>query len=117
MGSELISSILVLIGAGFMVFSIRMGRSLQRDVPKKLNKRWQILIYLKFFFLAGYLIFVTILFSNYNFPLELVTGCIFLGGAFFVFIVINLSKDTIRSIQEKEKEITEINSALEEKVL
>jgi signal transduction histidine kinase len=117
MEPKLIAGILVLIGAGFMVFSIGLGRSLQRVVPNKLKKRWQILILLKLFFLAGYLFFVSILFSSYNFPLELVTGIIFLGGAFFVFIVINLSKDTIRSIQEKEKEITEINSALEEKVL
>jgi len=107
MGPDLIASILVLTGAGFMVFSIRLGRSLQRVVPNKLQKRWQILILLKVFFLAGYLSFVSLLFSSYNFPLELVTGIIFLGGAFFVFIVINISKDTIRSIKEKEKEIKE----------
>jgi C4-dicarboxylate-specific signal transduction histidine kinase len=117
MGPDLIASILVLIGAGFMVFSIRLGRSLQRVVPNKLKKRWQILILLKLFFLAGYLLFVSILFSSYNLPLELVTGIIFLGGAFFVFIVINLSKDTIRNIKEEKKEISEINSALELKVM
>ncbi len=113
---KIIASILVLIGAGFMVFSIRLGRILKRVVPNELKKRWQVLILLKVFFLAGYLFFVILLFSRYNFPLELVTGIIFLGGAFFVFIVINLSKDTIRSIKEKEKEITEINRELEAQV-
>jgi signal transduction histidine kinase len=117
MGPDVIASILVLIGAGFMVFSIRLGRGLQRVVPNELKKRWQILILLKLFFLAGYLLFVSILFSSYNLPLELVTGIIFLGGAFFVFIVINLSKDTIRNIKEEKKEISEINSALELKVM
>ena len=43
MGSELIAGILVLIGAGFMVFSIRLGRTLHRIVPANLNKRWQTL--------------------------------------------------------------------------
>jgi two-component system NtrC family sensor kinase len=113
MEPKLIAGILVLIGAGFMVFSIRLGSILKRAVPNKLKKRWQILILLKVFFLAGYLFFVSLLFSSYHFPLELVTGIIFLGGAFFVFIVINLSKDTIRSIKEKENEITEINRELE----
>ncbi len=116
MGPKLITSMLVLLGACFMVFSIGRSGSLQKVVPVTLKKRWQILIVLKVFILAGYLLFVGILFSSYHFPLELVPGIIFLGGAFFVFIVINLLTDTIRSIKENEKEITKINKALEVQV-
>ena len=48
-----------------------------------------------------------ILIINYQFPVELVTGCMFLGGAVFVFIIMNISQGTITTLQKAENELFE----------
>ena len=83
MGPELIASILVLIGAAFMIFSIKLGMSLQRVVPDKLKNRWKVLISLKLFFLAGYILFISILFSSYNFSARTCNGIYISGRCIF----------------------------------
>lgn len=61
------------------------------------------------FFLFSYISFDIIMISHLKFPLELVTGCVFLGGAVFVFIVINISRVTIASLQKAEEAIRVAN--------
>jgi putative nucleotidyltransferase with HDIG domain len=54
------------------------------------------------FFILGYLFFCIILISNMTFPVELVTGAVFLGGAFFVYIIVHISQRTIAALQTAE---------------
>lgn len=56
-----------------------------------------------YFFFAGYLTFLVLLNRVVEFPLELITGSVFFGGALFVFLVIRLNRNTIRRIQETEE--------------
>ncbi len=112
----LVTSLLVLCGAVFMVFAIMLGQQTKGQVPTELQRRWRILIVLMFFFLAGYLLFAAILLSNLKFPTELVTGPVFLGGACFVYIVVNLALDTIGRIRAAEQNLRLLNDSLEQRV-
>jgi len=71
---------------------------------------------LMFFFLAGYLAFLIILVNHITFPTEVVTGPVFLGGAFFVFIVINLTREVIRRVKAAEENLKLLNDSLEQRV-
>lgn len=113
---SLISGIMVIAGAVFMLAAIIHGKKLKPDVPDALVNKWRVMIVLMLFFLAGYLTFVAILISRVKLPTELVTGPVFLGGAFFVYIVINLSRDTIRKIRGTETELRQLNESLEQRV-
>src|SRR5208283_318393 len=99
----LATSLLVLFGAALMLFAILRGRKISALVPPELQSRWRIMISLMLFFLAGYLCLLVVLVKRLTFPIELITGPVFMGGALFVFIVINLSRDTIVKIQLAEK--------------
>ncbi len=67
-----------------------------------------------FFFMAGYFFFIFVFVKRLVFPIELITGLLFIGGAFFVFIVINLSRDTIVKIQSTAGELEKAENALRE---
>ncbi len=68
------------------------------------------------FFLSGYLVFVFILFKRVTLPYELVIGPVFAGGALFVFIVINFTRDIISLIKSAEEELRSMNVTLEQRV-
>lgn len=102
---ESITAIQILIGALIMLFSIAAGLKIKKDAPKKLSAKWTVTLSLMFFFFFGYIFTAMILILDATFPLELLTGAIFLGGACFVYIVIKLSQVTIRDINEKDKHI------------
>ncbi|MBU4153093.1 MAG: hypothetical protein KKD63_09450, partial [Proteobacteria bacterium] len=93
--STLLSSIMVGFGAGFLLVSILISKGVYSMVPKGLHAKWLTLTGLMCFFLIGYLGFIIIQHTNIPFPVELLVGAVFMGGAFFVFLVINLSKHTI----------------------
>ena len=67
-------------------------------------------------FSPGYLAFVAILASRLQIRSELVTGTIFLGGAIFVYIVVNLTRDTIARIKNTEEKLRELNETLEHRI-
>jgi len=62
-----------------------------------------VILYLMGLFIFGYLFFDIILIVDLPFPVELVTGCVFLGGAAFVFIIMNVSQSTIAALHKAEE--------------
>jgi len=66
---------------------------------------------------AGYLFLILIPAERFAFPLELLTDIVFLGGAIFVFIVINPSSETITKISMAGEDLRLLNDYLEERVV
>jgi PAS domain S-box-containing protein len=114
---EIVTSLLILCGAVFMAVAIFRSEKMRRNVPHEVQRRWRVMHVLMVFFLLGYLTFVTILVSRLQLHLELVTGMIFMGGAVFVFIVINLTRDTITRIKNAEEKLKELNETLEHRIV
>lgn len=106
---EIISVAQVAIGAILMLFPIAVSMRIRARVPEQLRSKWLVLIWLMGFFFVGYLLYIANLLSSGSLPLELVTGTIFMGGAFFVYRVISISSVTINDIRYKNKALqTEI---------
>jgi len=113
---RVVSIIVVLIGAVFLFLSFLPAREIWGNVSGNLRRQWLAILNLMAFFLLGYLFFDAVLFFNMHFPLELVTGGVFLGGAVFVFIIIHLSRSTIAERQKAEENIKALNESLEHRV-
>ena len=79
---KILSILMILIGAIFLFLSFSPARNIWGNVSGDLRRKWLIILYLMGFFILGYLFFDIILISNLPFPVELVTGGVFLGGAF-----------------------------------
>ena len=62
------------------------------------------------------LFFDIVLISSLPFPVELVTAGVFLGGAIFVYLIVNISQSTIAERQKAEEEIKVLNQSLEKRV-
>lgn len=112
-----ISSLLVLLGAIFMIAAITQGRKIRAEVPAELQRKWRIIITFMLFFLTGYLLFTAVLLGNLELPHELVTSPIFLGGAIFVFIMVSLTRSTITRMKRDEQEIRRLNVELGQKIV
>ncbi|MGV1098341.1 HD domain-containing phosphohydrolase [Thiovibrio sp. JS02] len=113
--SQLFSTVLVFPGILFLCAAALLCMQTYRQVPHSLQRRWLALTGLIAFFIFGYLFFVIIQIRRILFPVEIVTGLIFLGGAFFVFLVISLSRKTIYKVQETDREISRVNASLVQK--
>ncbi|MDZ4163676.1 MAG: HD domain-containing protein, partial [Smithellaceae bacterium] len=100
-----LSILMILIGAIFLLLSFLPARNIWRNVSGPLRWKWHIILYLMGFFILGYLFYDLILISNLPFRVELVTGGVFLGGAFFVYIIINISQSTIAAQKNAEETI------------
>jgi PAS domain S-box-containing protein len=112
-----VSLLLVLIGSVFLFKGFLPAKSIWRNVSGEHRNKWLVILILMTFFFFGYLLFDVVLFFNLPLPLELVTGVVFLGGAVFVFIIINLSQRTISAQQKTEENIKLINESLELRVV
>lgn len=99
------SCVLILAGAVFLFISILITSGIKEDVPKEVKKKWLISIVLMIFFLLGYLFFMTMQLLKVSIPYEIITGIIFLGGGFFVYIIIKLTKSTIQTIADQEADL------------
>lgn len=113
--SQLLSTILVIPGIIFLLAAARLCVQTRRQVPLSLAGKWQSLTSLVVFFIAGYLFFIVIQIRQLVFPVEIVTGLVFLGGSLFVLLVIGLSRLTIAKVQEADREIVRANAALVQK--
>jgi PAS domain S-box-containing protein len=102
---KIISMLMVLIGAVFLFLSFSPAVKISRKLIGQVRRQWLVILYLMGFFIFGYLSFDIILIRNLQFPLELVTGGVFLGGAVFVYIIINLSLNTVAALQKAEEAI------------
>ncbi|MDO9109043.1 MAG: hypothetical protein Q7U40_00175, partial [Desulfatirhabdiaceae bacterium] len=97
---KILSILMVLIGAAVLSLSFSPAIKICRNLIGSIRRKWVVILYLMGFFIIGYLSFDIILISNLSFPLELVTGGVFLGGAGFVFIVMNVSLSTVAALQK-----------------
>jgi len=102
---EVLSILMILVGAIFLFVSFPPVRNIRRHVSGQLRQKWLIILYLMGFFIFGYIFFDILLISNLPFPVELVTAAVFLGGACFVYIIIHISQSTIAMLQEIEEAI------------
>ncbi len=99
-----------------MLSAIFAGKKMKRHIPDELLGRWRFMTMLMQFFLAGYILFFIILVSRFSIPTELITAPVFLGGAVFVFVVIKLTRDTIKKVRQAEENIRLFNESLERRV-
>ncbi|MFH1215830.1 MAG: ATP-binding protein [Pseudomonadota bacterium] len=106
----------VAIGALFLAASIYLNVTRSRDVPGDLKPRWRILTGMMLFFLAGYAGFFYMQVNNLLFGLEFLTGAVFLGGAFFVLLVIQLALLTIGRMQDGKNLLQLQNRQLQEEI-
>ena len=110
--TQFLSVLLVLPASIFMLTSLVMSISMSKGVPDVLRKKWSVMTYLILFFMAGYSAFLIIQLWNISFPLELLTSTVFFGGTIFVFLVMRLTKVTIKKFQESRARISEVNKEL-----
>lgn len=113
---EIFYILLVLIGSLFLFKGLLLAKKIWRNVSDEHRSKWFVILTLMVFFLFGYILFDVVLYFNIPLPLELVTSLVFLGGAVFVFIIINLSQSTISAQQKTEENIKLINESLELRV-
>jgi diguanylate cyclase (GGDEF)-like protein/PAS domain S-box-containing protein len=111
------ASFLVLSGAALLFSAIVRSRKIGNLVSPDLRRQWRMMVTLMLFFLAGYLCVIVILVKRLTLPVELITSPVFLGGAIFVFIVINLTRATIIRIKSAEEELRLINQSLEQRII
>jgi diguanylate cyclase (GGDEF)-like protein/PAS domain S-box-containing protein len=102
---DIITIIQVLTGAVLLLVSIFHGLKTARDIPKDLKMKWLAVISFMTFFIVCYISFVLLLFQHRHVPLELFTGCVFLGGACFVYIVTRVTGTIIRQLVVKDREL------------
>jgi hypothetical protein len=125
---QFFSTALVVLGACFLLASILTSKRVYRLVPTAHRGRWLTLTALICFFLVGYIAFILLQLTDSQFPLELLVGVVFMGGACFVFLVINLSKDSInemrdvndnleRLVAQRTKDLVQSNYALHDEVV
>jgi hypothetical protein len=101
----IISVVMILSGAFFILRSILITGKLKEDVPKEVVKKWKLITLLMILFFVGYLTFILILLLKIPIPLEIFSGLIFFGGGFFVFLIINLIKNTLHTIIDLETDL------------
>jgi PAS domain S-box-containing protein len=102
-----LSILMVLIGALFLSLTLPSAGKIRGNVEGRLRGKWLVIVCLIVFFLLGYLFFDLLLIFNLPFPVELVTGAVFLGGAVFVFLIISISRSTVTARQKAEEALRE----------
>lgn len=111
-----ITVFLVLAGAVILAVATVTGLKTLKHISSQLRGRWIATVSLMVFFILGYLLFVSILLLKPPFSPELVAGVVFLGGACFVYIIINLARISIEDIKKQQISLTETNAELEQEI-
>jgi diguanylate cyclase (GGDEF)-like protein/PAS domain S-box-containing protein len=115
---DIVMSLLVLCGSFFLLASILAGQKATRHIPGALLGRWRFMMKLMNFFLAGYLLLAVTLISSFTIPLSLIAAPVFFAGAVFVYIVINLTRETINRIKKQAEDSCHVlNESLEQRVV
>ncbi|MCB2180614.1 MAG: diguanylate cyclase [Desulfobulbaceae bacterium] len=113
---QILSIILVIFGAGFMLASIVVSLNALASVPLRFRQRWKILAGLMVFFFGGYITFIIIQLEKLKLHMEFLSGIVFLGGAIFVFRFIHLARKIISQLQRSQHKLREARDDLEIKV-
>ncbi len=106
----------VFFGIVLMLYANVLGLKTSSRVPEKLQRKWFFLNVLMVFFLLGYIGFIYILFNKAFLSLEILSASVFLGGAIFVCLVLNLTRGTLGSIRASNEHLSEKNRALQQEI-
>ena len=112
----LITVFLVLAGAFILAAATVTGLKILKYISKQLIGKWIVAVSFIVFFILGYLLFASILLLKLSFSSDLVTGSVFLGGACFVYIIINLTRISIQYTQKQQISLIEANTELEQEI-
>jgi putative nucleotidyltransferase with HDIG domain len=107
-----LSILLMLPGSFFMLAAFIMSLKMQNVLPEASQRKWIIMSCLLAFFSCGYIFYLVLQVQKFHFPLEVITSSVFFGGSVYVFLVIRLTKGTIRKIKKSEEETRKANKAL-----
>ena len=107
---------MILVGAGFMLTSILLSLKMLPPLPRPFRRQWRVLTAFMCFFLLGYICFILVHSTGVPLPAEFISALIFLGGSFFVFLVLRLIRQVIADLLRKDKLLQAINLELEDKV-
>ncbi len=111
---DLFAIISTSLGAVILCASLYLSNKTNICIPKEFQNRWYVVNFLISFFIVGYVLFLFFLINSLHLPLKLITGMVFLGGAFFVFLIIHLTSFIIKRIFKNEKKIEQINKDLQQ---
>lgn len=100
------------LGAIFLTVAVIASHRLWPMIPPKLLTKWVAINLLIWFFLAGYIILMVMESGNYDLSPKYLDGSVFLAGALFVFIVINISKITIGQFDSDKRMLTSMHEQL-----
>ena len=99
-------------GTFFIIAAFIMSLNMQHVLPAASQRKWRAMSILLAFFSCGYIFFLVLQVFKINFPFELITSSVFLGGSVYVFLVISLTQGTVRKIKKSEEEIREAHAEL-----
>jgi len=100
------------LGTVFFTIAIIASHRIWPMIPPKLLTKWVTVNILIWFFLAGYILLMVMEGADYSFYPKYLDGSVFLAGAFFVFIVINISKITIGQFDKDKRTLTAMHEQL-----
>ena len=95
---HLLNILMVLAGTVIMAAAIRTGLQVNRSVPREFHGQWSAITLLMLAFFLGYCGFALLQVLRLNRFLDLITSLVFLGGAVYVLLVMNLSRRTIAQL-------------------
>lgn len=113
---RIISLIQIIAGAAVMLLAMAVGLKIRKNTSKYLRTKWLAIIVSIVFFFLGYVVVIFTTVFKLSFPLELLTGSVFLAGSFFVYFVMIITRTTISDINEKEKEIKAFSEGMPETI-
>ncbi|WP_372366993.1 hypothetical protein [Candidatus Uabimicrobium sp. HlEnr_7] len=103
----------ILLGALIMIISIAWVKKIREIVPQKQIWKWKVLATLMGFFFIGYIMLTLLILYQLPVNRDILTSLVFLGGAVFVFIVMDVSHHTIKQILNMDQ-LKELNDELEQ---
>lgn len=106
------SIFLMLPGIFFMLAALIMSLKMHSLLPEASQRKWRMMSILLAFFSCGYIFYLILQVLQFNFPLEIITSSVFFGGSLYVFLVVNMTQETIRKIRKSEEETRKANKAL-----
>lgn len=104
----------IVTGVIFLGLSIFQSRKVRAMVPPALHFKWRIIDGFMVFFLVGYLLYLLVQILHIRFAQEHVVTTVFLGGAIFVFLVINVTRQAIYQIRASQRQIAHMHKELVE---
>ncbi len=110
--SDAVTAVLILFGAGVMLLSILGARQVLAMIAgTRYIRAWRVLTSLMVFFLIGYLGVVAVVAAGLRELILVLAGVVFLFGALFVLLVVQVSRLTIGDLLQTKDEAEAANRA------